>query len=171
MIGPHETRFGGGGDSFLRKLKKLSQECGGQVEWLGPIFNEAELSAQYRAALIFVYPSLAERGEALPIAPLEAGANGCAPLVSDLACFSDYVRDGITGFVFDHRGVLGECNLARRLTDLLGLNVFDIAKIGAAARTRAEQFAVETVAPRYLDDFAGLLAQRRGSVRKSKYSG
>src|SRR5437868_7628952 len=37
------------------------------------------------------------------LAPLEAMADGCAVLVSNLDCFHDFIRDGETGFIFDHR--------------------------------------------------------------------
>lgn len=162
IVGSHETHLGGGGDFFLRALQELASQSGVKVEWLGPIFNEAQLLAHYCGARIFIYPSLAEGGEALPVAPLEAMANSCAPLVSDLDCFSDYIRDGVTGFVFDHRGERAEQNLAARLTDLLRLSSDEIMKVGAAARTKAAEFALEPVAKSYLDDFATLLAQAAG---------
>jgi glycosyltransferase involved in cell wall biosynthesis len=158
IVGPHETKYGGGGIDFLQRLKELAQNNGTKIEWLGPIFAEAELSAQYRAAMWFVYPSVAEAGEALPVAPLEAMATGCIPLVSDLSCFRDYIEDNITGFVFDHRGARAEQNLAARLTDALQLNQDRLAKISATARAKAAEFALEPVAQRYLDDFASLLA-------------
>jgi glycosyltransferase involved in cell wall biosynthesis len=159
IVGPHQVHLGGGGDSFLRTMQQLGQKSGAQVQWLGSIFDDAELSAQYRAAQIFAYPSVAETGEALPVAPLEAMAHGCAPLVSNLACFRDYIADGITGFVFDHRAEEPEKNLRERLAWLLRLRPEEIAKVGEAARAKAAEFALEPVAQRYLDDFASLLAR------------
>ena len=153
IVGPHEANLGGGGNDFLRAMQRL----GGPVEWLGPIFDEAELKAQYRSATIFAYPSLAETGEAFPVAPIEAMANGCVPLVSNLDCFRDYIEDGVTGFVFDHRG--GDNALGDRLVHLLQLGRDELAKIGDAARAKAAEFALEPVAQRYLDDFASLLAK------------
>jgi glycosyltransferase involved in cell wall biosynthesis len=158
IVGPHETHLGGGGNNFLRTMQQLADQSAGKVEWLGSIFNETELSAQYRSALIFVYPSVAETGEALPVAPLEAMASGCAPLVSNLPCFDDYIENGVTGFVFDHRGKDAEKNLAERLAQLLRLGPDEITKVGDAARAKAAEFALEPVAQRYLDDFASLLA-------------
>ncbi|HAK05977.1 MAG TPA: glycosyltransferase family 1 protein, partial [Spartobacteria bacterium] len=131
----------------------------GRVEWLGPIFDETELKAQYRSCMIFAYPSLAETGEAFPVAPIEAMANGCVPLVSDLSCFRDYIADGVTGFVFDHRGERAAEALGNRLACLLRLGRNELAKIGDAARAKAAEFAVEAVAQRYLNDFASLVAQ------------
>ena len=156
IVGPHEVDLGGGGESFLRRLQKLGARSGAKVEWGGKIFEPAALSAQYRSSLVFAYPSVAETGEALPVAPLEAMAHGCAPFVSLLPCFQDYIADGVTGFVFDHRGAEPGKNLARRLTDLLGLGENQIRQIGEAARAQAAQFDVERVAQRYLEDFASL---------------
>jgi len=161
IIGPHETRFGGGGTDFLRRMQRLGGESSGRVEWLGPIFDEADLKAQYRSCPIFVYPSLAETGEAFPVAPIEAMANGCVPLVSDLACFRDYIEDGVTGFVFDHRGEQAAESLGNRLASLLRLGRDELVKMGEAARAKAAEFAIEPVAQRYLNDFASLLAQAR----------
>jgi glycosyltransferase involved in cell wall biosynthesis len=159
IVGPHETRFGGGGNDFLEHMQRLGAQNDGRVEWLGPIFDEAQLKAQYRSSRIFVYPSLAETGEAFGVAPIEAMANGCVPLVSDLSCFRDYISHGVTGFVFDHRGGRAAEALGNRLATLLRLRREELAKIGDAARAKAAEFAVETVAQRYLDDFASLLAQ------------
>ena len=89
---------------FLQRMQELGERSGARVEWPGKIFDPAELAEEYRSSLVFVYPSVAETGEALPVAPLEAMAHGCAPIVSNLPCFRDYIADGVTGFVFDQRG-------------------------------------------------------------------
>jgi glycosyltransferase involved in cell wall biosynthesis len=164
FIGPHAIQLGGGGSDFLKTLQTLAGQSGANVEWHKAIFDEAQLSSHYQRALTFVYPSLAETGEAMPVAPLEAMANGCVPLVSNLACFRDYIQDGVTGFVFDHRHGSPEKNLAARLTDLFRLREDELGKIGAAARAFAAQFAADLVAERYLNDFASLLAAEEARV-------
>ncbi len=158
IVGPHEAKHGGGGEGFLRELQAIAQQSRAKIEWMGPIFNETELSAQYRSAMFFTYPSIAEAGEALPLAPLEAMSLGCVPFVSNLTCFRDYIEDGVTGFVFDHRGKNAEQDLANRLTNALQLDSSRLAKMSDAARAKAAEFALEPVAQRYLDDFASLLA-------------
>jgi glycosyltransferase involved in cell wall biosynthesis len=157
IVGPHETQLGGGGEAFLRRMQALGERSGARVEWRGSIFDSAELVEQYRSSLVFVYPSVAETGEALPLAPLEAMAHGCAPIVSNLACFRDYIADNVTGFVFDHRGPSPEKILAARLTTVLSLGRERIEQIGEAARAKAAEFEVAEVAQRYLDDFESLL--------------
>jgi glycosyltransferase involved in cell wall biosynthesis len=157
VVGPHEVELGGGGESFLRRMQELATHSSAEVEWPGKIFHPLELAAQYRSSLVFVYPSVAETGEALPLAPLEAMAHGCTPLVSNLACFRDYVVDGVNGFVFDHRGPEPEKRLAACLTRMLELGPAQLQKIGEAARAKAAEFEVARVAPRYLEDFVSLL--------------
>ena len=111
IVGPYQTAQGGGGEAYLRQLTQLAS--GMDVEFVGPVFNTEDLNSYYRKATVFVYPSLAEKGETFGLAPLEAMAWGCIPLVSDLACFKDFIEDGSNGFIFDHRspdasGVLAE---------------------------------------------------------------
>ncbi|MBA3962734.1 MAG: glycosyltransferase family 4 protein [Chthoniobacterales bacterium] len=157
IVGPHEIEFGGGGVAFLHEMQRLGEESGAKIEWCGRIFDAAELSRQYRSAPLFIYPSVAETGEALPVAPLEAMASGCAPIVSALACFRDYVKDDANGFVFDHRTPEPAQSLAARLAQILQLPEEELAPIGQAARATATEFSVENVAPRYLADFESLL--------------
>jgi len=158
IVGSHQTGQGGGGEKFLQELHKIAGGSNLKVEWAGPIFDEKKLSAEYRSAMLFIYPSIAETGEALPVAPLEAMAHGCAPLVSNLLCFRDYIEDGVNGFIFDHRGEHAPEKLAARLTSALRLDPRALLQIGAAARAKAAEFALEPVGQRYLDDFASLLA-------------
>lgn len=157
IVGPHETHLGGGGEAFLRDMQALGQRSDARIEWPGQVFDPEKLAEEYRNSLVFVYPSVAETGEAFGVAPIEAMAHGCAPFVSNLACFRDFIEDGVTGFVFDQRAAEPEKNLATRLAALLGLGPEQIMCIGAQARARVAQFDVATVAQRYLEDFASLL--------------
>jgi glycosyltransferase involved in cell wall biosynthesis len=103
IVGPHEIIQGGDGAEYLRELKALAQPLGSQCEFVGPVFNQDSLIREYQSSSIFVYPSLAEFGEALPVAPLEAMAGGCAAIVSNLRCFDDYIEHEVTGLKFNHR--------------------------------------------------------------------
>lgn len=158
IVGPAESRLGGGGKEFLERLQTLAGNSAGQIEWAGAIFDDDKLTAHYRASRLFIYPSVAETGEALPLAPLEAMANGCAPIVSGLECFSDYIADGVTGFVFDHRAADAESALADCLDRVLRKSEEEIACVAAAGQVKAKEFAAGPVADRYLADFESLLA-------------
>ena len=160
IVGPHESRFGGGGVAFLEQLKRAAERSVLKIEWMGAIFDDAELQRHYETASVFVYPSTAGAGEALPVAPLEAMAHCCPALVSNLACFRDYIDDTATGFVFDQKGGATGSALGRRLAAILQMPAMELRKVGAAAQERVKAFAVQSIADQYLADFRSLLADR-----------
>ena len=103
LVGPADTAAGGGGLSWLSGILSSTTFADLPIEWIGPLYNEQELHLQYQQAASFVYPSLAEDGETFGLAPLEAMACGAVPIVSDLACFRDFITSGHNGIVFNHR--------------------------------------------------------------------
>ena len=109
--GPWKVGEGGGGRDFLENLKDLVGPAKGAIRFLDPVFDDVQLHDELVRASLFAYPSMAERGETFGLAALEAMSCGCPPLVSGLDCFRDFVQDGSTGFVFDHRGVDAVANL------------------------------------------------------------
>ena len=159
IIGPHRVEQGGDGDEYLAELRALAAERAVPCEIAGPIFDERALAAHYRRAAIFVYPSLAETGEALGLAPLEAMAAGCAAVVSALQCFADYIDDGVAGLTFDHRGSDPAADLAAKLARLIAEPDL-LLRIGTGGRSAAARFGVAPIAARMLDDFRALLGAR-----------
>ncbi len=158
IIGPAEARFGGGGEDYLSTLKRAASSIEDRVEWIGPVFDDNKLASYYRKARVFVYPSVAEKGETFGLAVLEAMANGCAPIVSALACFTDFVQDGLNGFIFDHRAEKPEQTLAATL----GMVLSNPEMVGAAAKEAARtatKYEIGAVADMYLDDFARVSKQ------------
>ena len=83
-------------------------------------------------------------------------AQGCPAIVSDLACFGDFLRDGQTGLVFDHRAPDPAAALRAQLVRLAG----DAALTGRLAHEgyrTAREFTCERVARMYLEDCETLL--------------
>lgn len=154
VIGPWQTSQGGDGEALLDELRALAAASAAPVEFVDPIFDEAALAARYEAAAIFVYPSLAEQGESFGLAPLEAMACGCAPIVSDLACFRDFIVDRENGLVFDHRDRTG-APLAAALATLIA-SPDRRAGIAAQARETSRRYTPARVADLFLADFAEL---------------
>jgi glycosyltransferase involved in cell wall biosynthesis len=157
IIGPHAVTQGGDGVEYLNELQALAQRLGVGCEFLGPIFDQDALIGEYQRGGVFVYPSLAETGESLGLAPLEAMASGCAAIVSDLRCFDDFIEDGVTGLRFDHRGADPADGLAVRLARLTGSPEF-LHRIAEAGRGMAGNFRTSVIARRMLDDFKSLLS-------------
>ena len=117
IVGPWDVKMGGSGNKYLQYLEKCFDKT--DVTFLGPIFDESKLNDIYKNASIFVYPSLAEKGETFGLAPLEAMAWGCVPLVSNLACFKDFIHNDVNGLIFDHRSVDAVSNLAASIKYLI----------------------------------------------------
>jgi len=159
IVGPHRVEQGGDGEEYLAELRALAAQRAVPCEFVGPIFDQPALAAAYQRAAIFVYPSLAETGEALPVAPLEAMAAGCATVVSGLRCFADYVEDGVSGLTFDHRGGDPAADLAAKLARLIAEPDL-LPHIATNGRRIAENFGVAPIAARMIDDFNTLLGAR-----------
>ena len=155
IIGPVAAKMGGGGDEYKAKLDAISAGFRDRVDWMGFVSDD-ELNATCRRAAVFVYPSLAEKGESFGLAPLEAMAQGCPAIVSDLACFGDFLENGHTGLVFDHRAADPAAALSAQLLRLASDPALgrQFAREGYA---KAREFTRERVARMYLEDFETLL--------------
>jgi glycosyltransferase involved in cell wall biosynthesis len=158
ILGPAEEELGGGGERYLTELKRVAAKAGGQVFFRGAIFDSAMLEQNFRAARLFVYPSLAERGESFGLAPLEAMTHACAVMVSNLNCFSDFIRESETGFVFDHRSN----NPAQALRDKIEKVIVDpmlLARVSDAGYRKSADYSLDRVADQFLRDFSSLVAE------------
>jgi glycosyltransferase involved in cell wall biosynthesis len=150
IVGPTQQKFGGGGEAYLASLKRAERN----IVFAGPIFDAAELDRKYRTARLFVYPSLAETGESFGLAPLEAMAHRCAVLVSNLACFHDFIREGETGFVFDHRTASPATALSQKLENL---DLAALARVADAGYRKAAEYSLERVTDQFLADFKSVV--------------
>jgi len=152
IVGPSEEKFGGAGAEYVASLKELTEGVSDAVTFSGPIFDPPTLEQTLRRARLFVYPSLAERGETFGLAPLEAMTQGCAVLVSDLECFRDFVQDSVTGFAFDHRSSDPVQSLTSQLGRLVGDETM-LARVAAAGYEKSTEYSLSRVADRFLQDF------------------
>jgi glycosyltransferase involved in cell wall biosynthesis len=164
IVGPEQFAHGGGGAGYLAALKALAAPVADRVTWSGPVFDSERLAELYRMALVFVYPSLASKGETFGLAALEAMSHACAPVVSNLACFREYVVDRANGRVFDHTQDRPALSLSKVLGELLS-DTEQIHELAAAAAARACDFALPKVAELYLQDFKALLNGQETSSR------
>jgi glycosyltransferase involved in cell wall biosynthesis len=162
IVGPTEEKHGGGGDPYLVDLKRSAKDL--EIVFHGPIFDQAALEQTFRAARLFVYPSMAERGESFGLAPLEAMAHGCAVMVSDLACFHDFIRDAETGFIFDHRSG----NPAESLRAKVANAIVDptlLPRVAAAGYRKSAEYSLPNAADQFLNDFNSLIRNSNGASR------
>jgi glycosyltransferase involved in cell wall biosynthesis len=112
----------------------------------------------FRDARLFVYPSLAKRGESFGLAPLEAMTHGCAVVVSNLDCFSDFIRDGETGFVFDHRSTSPVESLRQKIDNIMS-NEAALSRVAEAGQRKSAEYSLPRVADRFIADFSSLIQE------------
>jgi len=156
IVGSAEERLGGGGEKYLLDLKRRAQNAREQVIFRGGVYDPVALEGEFRTATLFVYPSLAERGEAFGVAPLEAMAHGCAVLVSNLECFHDFVRNGETGRIFDHR----TADPTRTLQEAMESVIVDptlLSRLAEAGYRASADYSPERVADQFLNDFDSVI--------------
>lgn len=161
LRGPLDVARGGGGDVFAATLRAIAPELFASdiITLAPPEFDPTALARAYAALDIFVYPSLAVSGETFGVAVAEAMASGAACVVSDLPCFTDLIKHGHNGLIFDR----GASDPAAGLADALATLIADAslrAKFAATARHDAERCDVTAVARSMLEDFQSLCAAR-----------
>jgi glycosyltransferase involved in cell wall biosynthesis len=162
IVGSTDSREGGGGDTYLRRLRQSAAVAGDRVVFRGPIFDAPILEEEFRAARIFAYPSLATRGETFGLAPLEAMTHGCAVLVSNLGCFREFILPNETGFVLEENAPDPADSLVVAFRNALSDPV-RLERIARAGQLKSEEFSRARVADKFLIDFENLIsdAERR----------
>lgn len=158
IVGPSEISAGGGGVLYLNKLKELAGHA--NVEFCEPIFNIDLLNMLYEQASIFAYPSIAEQGETFGLAPLEAMAWGCVPIVSDLSCFRDFIHHDINGIVFDHRQD-NAVNLLSEAIESLEVDVVFREKLAAEALKVRESHSTSVIGEEFLRHFTLMTSETK----------
>jgi glycosyltransferase involved in cell wall biosynthesis len=158
IAGPWQTSRGGGGAAYRRHLGTLAR--GLPVSFFRPIYNRDSFARYLLDSHVFCYPSLAEKGEASPVAPLEAMACGVPVVLSNLGQFRDYFEPSTHGWSFEHRTPDRARNLATCLREALSMEAAPYAGVSARCAARGRDFDTATVADAYLRDFEQLLKDR-----------
>lgn len=154
LVGPQTIPEGAGGEPYMAQLREAAGSL--PVTISPPVYGRQALADELRAAHYYCYPSLAEKGESFGVAPLEAMATGLAVVVSDLACFRDFVKPGVNGVVFDHRAPDAVDRLVTALATLTD-DPSRLRSMGEEAHKTAAGFGYEEVTEMYLADFRSLV--------------
>jgi glycosyltransferase involved in cell wall biosynthesis len=156
IVGPAEKNCGGAGEPYLATLKCSAERAEGRIIFRGPVFDPIALEREFRSARLFVYPSLAEKGESFGLAPLEAMAHRCAVLVSNLDCFHDFIREGETGFIFNHRAANPTDALREKIENVV-VDEPLLARVAETGYCKSTEYSLTCVADQFLDDFNSLV--------------
>ena len=155
IVGPWKTAEGGGGEDYLQSLKVVFDKS--KVQFLEPIYDINKLNQLYKEASIFVYPSVAEKGETFGLAPLEAMAWGAVPIVSDLACFKDFIFHDKNGLIFNHRWQGANEQLMQCILHLIDDDATR-TRLGTEALKVRVSHSPDSIADLFLADFEKLLS-------------
>ena len=80
----------------------------------------------------------------------------------NLGCFHDFVRDGETGFIFNHRAPDPASVLREKMVSAIA-NPMLLARVAEAGyRQVTAEYSLSRVADRFLDDFQLLLQNSHG---------
>lgn len=131
--------------------ESLRQEYAGddRIEWLGRV-TDTERNARLRGASVFCAPSL--HGESFGVVLVEAMAAGTPVVASSLDGYRNVATDGVDALLVPPGDVDALGSAIRRL--LTDRPLAD--RLVAAGERRAEQFAMSTLAARYVDIYARL---------------
>lgn len=145
IIGTIDEQKGGGGETYVKRLEHLAPAV--NVDWVGEIREPKMLAEQMRRGDCFVYPSIAQKGEAFGVAPLEAMAIGLPTILSDLKCFSDYVEPDVNAIQIKLDGK-SVANLKDALMFVCNYPE-DMKRISVNAAATALRFSQEKIASKY----------------------
>ena len=163
VVGPWERHLGGGGDDYFAKVKaQVPDSLKDLVHWAGFTSEPSELRRRLIEAGVFLYPTVAAKGEASPVAPLEAMGCGCPVLVSNLDCFQGLIEEGKTGFVFNHEVSDPSETLAARMKEL-SLNQTLRDEVARRGWEHAGTLSLSRITDEYEADFKKVLLESSSS--------
>ena len=152
--GPWKKEQGGAGRKYLETLLKIKDKSNGSIEIMEPVFDSKEIIKELSQASVFVYPSLAERGETFGMAILEAMSLGCVPLTSSLCCFEIF-NIKKNGFSFDHTNEDKSLLIKSVLKKVISSNK-DLPRLSQLAQEHAKTFELSRISKKFLRDFQEL---------------
>ena len=154
IVGPWRRDQGGGGLEYRNQIKNLIEKEKMSVELLEPIFEASQIKDAYQSARIFLYPSLAEKGETFGLSVLESMSMGCVPVVSALPCFNDIISSDCAFIIPKSESF--ESSLTETLTEILMAEPRH-SILSSHAYEKSMEFTVDKVAQKFLNDFKTIL--------------
>lgn len=153
ILGPHDTKDGGGGKAYKNQLLDLVKHD--NIKFKGPIYSDYVLKKFYAKAKIFCYPAQEFSGDAAPVAPREAMSFGAVPIVSKLPCFNDFIVNNENAIVYDHKADVQEKELAESLNHLMKNSKF-LKDIAYSSRQTIKKYSPKIIAKKFLEDFRNM---------------
>jgi glycosyltransferase involved in cell wall biosynthesis len=148
---------------YVRSLRRASERLKYvTVEYLGWQASQ-RIAHELSSAIALVHPSHAENA---PMAVAEALCAGVPVIATPVGAISDWVKDGVNGFIVPTGNSEAIANKMRVLLEDSRLSI----RMGAAARREMDRFRPEHVAKATLDCYESLL-QDAGTIEKCRVVG
>jgi glycosyltransferase involved in cell wall biosynthesis len=152
IVGPWEAADGGGGLNYYESLKNKM----GNVNFIGPIYDQDTLSKFYFEAKIFCYPIQDGTGDAGPVAPREAMSYGCATILSNHNCFDEYALEEVNCLRFNQSSSNQIQELSKQLERLM-IDPKLRENIAENGRKVFDDFSTAKIAKMFIEDFKSVL--------------
>jgi glycosyltransferase involved in cell wall biosynthesis len=130
-----EVHFLGNGTG-IEEYRNAARFLGGKVFFHG-FCNTARVKEMLESSHFFLLPTTASEG--FPKAVAEAACYGSIPVVSDVGSIPHYVKDGISGFVWDREGG----PFAETLRRALDTPEYDLKRIAVGGSDFSSKFTFE----------------------------
>lgn len=146
LVGSSGTSIHGADENHFKRIEAYAEKYAGKIHILKdiPFEKVAELYASHQVCV------LPAKGEPLGIAPIEAMAYGCVPIVTDDCGCAGHITDGVNGFVYP----LGD---VERLQAILSDLMSDNKKVKSLSVNTAKTAATDLSPKRFVKRVESLI--------------
>jgi glycosyltransferase involved in cell wall biosynthesis len=140
-----------GAGSELPILRRIAEECGASVRWLGVVPNK-QLRDIFQGYRYFILPS---HWEGLPKALIEAMSTGLVCIGNDTTGINEIIKDGVTGYLSPSADA---ATIAETICRALAGNSERISRAGR--EFACNEFSLEAIAAKEQAIFTRLLTSK-----------
>ena len=151
IVGPWKINDGGSGKEYKNKLIKMIKND--SVKLINPI-SAKNIFSLYKDSSIFVYPSLAQN-ETFGLSVIEFMSYGSVPIVSNLECFKDFIKQNSNGIIFNHKLKNSNLLLGKIIKNLITNDKLRFRLANRALNIR-KTHSVDKIGEDFLNDFQEL---------------
>lgn len=99
LMGPFSKSDGGSGIRYYNKIVQAGIDNSISIEYINTSGDVNDIISFIDSLDVYIYPSLAINGETFGLSILEAMSRYKIVIISDLACFNDFVRNNVNGII------------------------------------------------------------------------
>lgn len=158
MVGKKVVFCGYGSQAELLKRKIQELDLQDYCSYLGPKTHQ-ELNELYNQTDIMIFPTMLY--ESLGLVGLEAMACGCPVIGSNIGCLPEYIKNGVTGFLFESGN---SYELADRIVDFYNLSDSQRNIMRAQTIKMAGKYNSDEISQRMVHKLRDISADKMGNM-------